>query len=234
LTRAPLHVELEPPARLQAQHLRVPGDFSSAAFFIVAGLIGAGAGGLLIRNVGINPSRTGLLDILRSMGADIRLQDERQAGAEPVADLWVMRSPLRGVAVPPALVPLSIDEFPALFIAAACAEGETHISGAEELRVKESDRIAVMAEGLAALGVEHEVFADGMRIRGRAEGPVFRAGRVDSHGDHRIAMSFAVASLRATGPLRIDDVANVATSFPGFVPLARSVGLGLAESAGAG
>ena len=234
LRRAALSVELQPPARLAAQQLRVPGDFSSAAFFIVAGLIGASAGGLLIRNVGINPTRTGLLDILRSMGARIEVQDPRQAGAEAVADLLVLRSPLRGVAVPPALVPLSIDEFPALFIAAACAAGETHISGAEELRVKESDRIAVMSEGLRALGVEHEVFADGMRIQGRAEGPAFGAGRIDSHGDHRIAMSFAVASLRAAGPLRIADVANVATSFPGFVPLARSAGLDLSEAQGPG
>ncbi len=232
LRRASLRVELEPPARLHAQRLHVPGDFSSAAFFIVAGLIGAADGGLLIRHVGMNPTRTGLLGILRSMGARIEVQDARQAGAEPVADLLVLRSPLRGIAVPPALVPLSIDEFPALFIAAACAQGETHISGAEELRVKESDRIAVMSEGLQALGVEHEVFADGMRIQGRADGPAFNAGRIDSHGDHRIAMSFAVASLRAAGPLRIADVANVATSFPGFVPLACSAGLRLRDIAG--
>jgi 3-phosphoshikimate 1-carboxyvinyltransferase len=233
LRQSPLRVELEPPRRLAAQHLLVPGDFSSAAFFIVAGLIGAGPAGLLIRNVGMNPTRTGLMDILRSMGAQIQIQDPRSAGSEPVADLLVNRSVLSGVRVPPALVPLAIDEFPALFVAAACASGETLISGAEELRVKESDRIAVMSEGLRALGVDHDVFQDGMSIRGRPEGPAFAGGNVDSHGDHRIAMSFAVASLRASAPIRIGDVANVATSFPGFVALACSAGLGLGESSSA-
>lgn len=232
LRQSTLRVELEPPTRLNAQQLLVPGDFSSAAFFIVAGLIGAAPSGLLIRNVGMNPTRTGLMDILRSMGALIEIQNPRSAGSEPVADLLVHRSALRGVRVPPALVPLSIDEFPALFIAAACAEGETLISGAEELRVKESDRIAVMSDGLRALAVEHDVFPDGMSIRGRAEGPAFAGGSLDSHGDHRIAMSFAIASLRAKAPIRIGDVANVATSFPGFVALACSAGLGLTESSG--
>jgi len=227
-------VELEPPSRLQAHDLRVPGDFSSAAFFIVAGLIGAAPAGLLIRHVGMNPTRTGLLDILRRMGADIRVMNPGAAGAEPVADLQVMRSELRGIDVPPELVPLAIDEFPALFVAAACAAGETRVSGAEELRVKESDRIAVMAEGLGALGVEYEVFADGLRIAGQPSVPAFCAGVVDSHGDHRIAMSFAIASLRAAGTIHIRDTANVATSFPGFAALARSVGLDLDEAAGSG
>ena len=220
-------------ARLHARDLKVPGDFSSAAFFIVAGLIGAGPTGLLIRNVGINPTRTGLLDILRRMGARIEVLSGRQAGAEAVADLHVQRSELSGVQVPPELVPLAIDEFPALFIAAACARGETQVSGAEELRVKESDRIAVMSEGLRSLGVPHEVQPDGMRIEGRPEGPVFVGGTIDSHGDHRIAMAFAVASLRASAPLRIRDVANVATSFPGFADLGRRVGLAL-EDGGSG
>jgi len=222
-----LTVRLHPADVLYAQSIEVPGDFSSAAFFIVAGLLGASAPGLLIRNVGLNPSRTGLLDILRSMGAKIDIESPRQSGAEPVADLRVHRSELHGVAVPAALVPLAIDEFPVLFIAACCADGETLISGAEELRVKESDRIAAMSEGLSVLGVEHEVLPDGMRIVGVPEGPAFASGEVDSVGDHRVAMSFSVASLRARGPIRIKDTANVATSFPGFAQLAREVGFDL-------
>jgi 3-phosphoshikimate 1-carboxyvinyltransferase len=222
-----LRVTVHPASSLSGQQLQVPGDFSSAAFFIVAGLLGASAPGLLIRNVGLNPSRTGLLDILRSMGARIDIENPRQSGAEPVADLRVHRSALRGVAVPAALVPLAIDEFPVLFIAACCADGVTLISGAEELRVKESDRIAAMGAGLAALGVEHEVLPDGMRIVGVPEGPAFGSGEVDSAGDHRVAMSFSVASLRATGEIRIKDTANVATSFPGFAALARQVGFDL-------
>ncbi|MGC1523072.1 MAG: 3-phosphoshikimate 1-carboxyvinyltransferase [Steroidobacteraceae bacterium] len=224
-----LRVTLHPPKQLAGQRIEVPGDFSSAAFFIVAGLLGASAGGLLIENVGLNPTRTGLLDILRSMGAQIDIVNRRD-GAEPVADLKVHASALRGVRLSKAVVPLAIDELPVLFIAAACAEGETVVTGAEELRVKESDRIAAMSAGLAALGVTHEVLPDGMRIQGRAEGAAFGAGEIDSHGDHRIAMSFAVASLRAAGPLVVRDVANVATSFPGFVNLARSVGLDVRES----
>jgi 3-phosphoshikimate 1-carboxyvinyltransferase len=224
-----LRVTLHPPQQLASSRIEVPGDFSSAAFFIVAGLLGASAGGLLIENVGLNPTRTGLLDILRSMGAQIDIVNPRE-GAEPVADLRVHASPLRGVRVPADLVPLAIDELPVLFIAAACAAGETVVTGAEELRVKESDRIAAMSAGLAALGVAHTVLPDGMRIEGRAEGAAFGGGDIDSHGDHRIAMSFAVASLRASKPLVVRDVANVATSFPGFVDLARSVGLDVRES----
>jgi 3-phosphoshikimate 1-carboxyvinyltransferase len=224
-----LSVNLHPPQQLLGQHLQVPGDFSSAAFFIVAGLIGAGADGLLIRNVGLNPSRIGLLEILRGMGGKIEVLDPRQSGAEPVADLAVYASRLRGIEVPPALVPLSIDEFPVLFIAACCASGDTLVTGAEELRVKESDRIAAMSAGLQALGVAHSVLPDGMRITGRGAGAAFGGGEVDSCGDHRVAMSFSIASLRAAGPIRIRDVANVATSFPGFVALARGVGFDLHE-----
>jgi 3-phosphoshikimate 1-carboxyvinyltransferase len=226
-----LRTTVYPPQRLAAQQLNVPGDFSSAAFFIVAGLLGAAREGLIIENVGMNPTRTGLLDILRSMGGDIEVLRARNSGAEPVADLRVRTSSLEGIEVPQALVPLAIDEFPVLFIAAACAAGETVITGAEELRVKESDRIAAMAAGLATLGVEHEVLPDGMRIQGRA-GTAFGGGDIDSHGDHRVAMSFGIASLRASAPITIRDVANVATSFPGFVDLARSVGLNIAEQEG--
>jgi 3-phosphoshikimate 1-carboxyvinyltransferase len=226
-----LRTTLHPPERLVGQKLNVPGDFSSAAFFIVAGLLGAAAEGLLIRNVGMNPTRAGLLDILRSMGADLEVRNARSSGAEPVADLMVRRSALQGIRVPVELIPIAIDELPILFIAAACAEGETLITGAEELRVKESDRIAAMSAGLAALGVIHTVMPDGMRIEGRGEGAAFGGGVVDSLGDHRIAMSFGIASLRAAAPIYIRDVANVATSFPGFVDLARSVGLNILESA---
>jgi 3-phosphoshikimate 1-carboxyvinyltransferase len=219
-----------PPERLASQNLEVPGDFSSAAFFIVAALLGAVGDGLVLKNVGLNPTRTGLLDILRSMGGRIEVENARLSGAEPVGDLRVRNSPLKGISVPPASVPLAIDEFPVLFIAAACAEGETIVTGAQELRVKESDRIASMAEGFRALGVEHRVTADGMRIRGRGEGPVFNGGEIDSRGDHRIAMAFCIASLRTARPIAIRDTANVATSFPGFVALARSVGFDVAES----
>ena len=219
-------VTLRPPARLAATSIAVPGDFSSAAFFIVAACIGAREP-VLIEGVGVNPTRTGLLEMLALMGADLRLVNHRSAGAEPVADIEVRPARLRGVQVPERLVPLAIDEFPAFFIAAACAEGETLVTGAGELRVKESDRIAVMARGLGAVGVRHEVLPDGLRITG---GPI-GGGVVDSHGDHRVAMSFAVAGLRASAPIEIRDVANVATSFPGFAELARTAGLRLREQA---
>jgi 3-phosphoshikimate 1-carboxyvinyltransferase len=228
LTTVGLRTTLHPPQRLVSQRLNVPGDFSSAAFFIVAGLLGAANDGLLIQNVGLNPTRTGLLDILRSMGGNIEIQHARESGAEPVADLRVRASTLNGIEVPASLVPLAIDEFPVLFIAAACARGETLITGAEELRVKESDRIAAMSAGLRNLGVAHDVLPDGMRIEGRA-GIAFGGGEIDSHGDHRVAMAFSIASLRAAKPILIRDVANVATSFPGFVDLARSVGLDITE-----
>jgi 3-phosphoshikimate 1-carboxyvinyltransferase len=227
-----LRTTLHPPKELANLEITVPGDFSSAAFFIVAGLLGATAAGLLIRNVGVNPTRTGLLDMLRAMGGNIEILNARTSGAEPVADLLVRASALRGVQVPAELVPLAIDELPVLFIAAACATGETVVTGAEELRVKESDRIAAMSAGLGRLGVAHSVLPDGMRIEGRGDGPAFSGGEVESFGDHRIAMSFAIASLRAAKPISIRDVANVATSFPGFVGLARSVGLEVSESIG--
>jgi 3-phosphoshikimate 1-carboxyvinyltransferase len=225
-----LRVTLHPPQRLISQKINVPGDFSSAAFFIVAGLLAAPPEGLLIQNVGLNPTRTGLLAILQRMGAHIEILNPRESGAEPVADLRVFASPLHGIPVPKDLVSLAIDELPVLFIAAACAQGETRVTGAEELRVKESDRIAAMSAGLTALGVAHSALPDGMQIRGRAQGSAFTSGEIDSFGDHRIAMSFAIASLRAAGAIEIRDVANVATSFPDFVPLAQSVGLAISES----
>ncbi len=205
---------------LTAAPVSVPGDFSSAAFFIVAGVI-AGLPGFTIENVGINPTRTGLLDILRLMGADIRVHPRNDAGTEPIADIEVRASNLKGIQVPEELVPLAIDEFPILFIAAACASGETRVTGAEELRVKESDRLAVMAEGLTRLGIVNELLPDGIRIQGGR----FKGGTIDSHGDHRVAMSFSVASLRCDGDIVVEDVENVGTSFPGFVEVAQAAGL---------
>jgi len=213
----------------QALHgttVAVPGDFSSAAFFLVAGVLGA-ARGLRLMNVGVNPTRTGLIDLLQRMGADIRVHWHAVAdklATEPVADIEVRKSVLRGITVPEALVPLSIDELPVFFIAAACARGETLVRGALELRVKESDRLASMAAGLTRLGVEHALLPDGLWIRGA---DTLSGGIVDSCGDHRIAMAFAVAALRARAPLEIVDVANVATSFPGFVTAAGLVGLAI-------
>jgi len=209
--------------RLVASPVDVPADISSAAFFLVGASIATGSR-MRLEHVGINPTRTGVIDILRLMGAEIRVLDQREAGGEPVADLEVEAATLKGIQIPEHLVPLAIDEFPAIFVAAACAEGETVLTGAEELRVKESDRIQVMADGLAALGVDCAVQPDGIRIQG---GDGFTGGEVDSHGDHRIAMSFAMAGLRARAPIRIRDCANVGTSFPGFVALAREAGLQL-------
>jgi len=208
--------------RLTATAVDVPGDISSAAFFLVGASIAHGSD-LRIEGVGMNPTRVGCVEVLRSMGARIDVDNERNAGGEPVADLRVRAAELRGVEIPPSLVPLAIDEFPVLFVAAACARGETVLGGARELRVKESDRIAAMAEGLQALGVDAEPLEDGMRIRGGSMG----GGRVASRGDHRIAMALAMAGLRAGGPVTIDDCANVATSFPGFADLARGIGLGI-------
>ncbi|MFQ5487504.1 MAG: 3-phosphoshikimate 1-carboxyvinyltransferase [Gammaproteobacteria bacterium] len=210
--------------RLRATRIEVPADISSAAFFMVGAAITPGAE-LCLEHVGINPTRIGVVNILRAMGADIGIENERSAGGEPVAEIRVRGGQLRGIAIPEPQVPLAIDEFPALFIAAACAEGETVLSGAQELRVKESDRIQVMADGLQALGVEARATPDGMVIRGGSIG----GGTVHSHGDHRIAMAFAMAGLRASAPIEIHDCANVATSFPGFVALAERAGLGIRE-----
>jgi 3-phosphoshikimate 1-carboxyvinyltransferase len=212
--------------RLRATHVDVPGDVSSAAFFVVAATITPGSE-LVLRGVGLNPRRTGLLDVLREMGADIREEHRRECGGEPVADLVVRHAALRGIDVPAARVPDMIDEFPILFVAAAAAKGMTRISGAAELRVKESDRIAVMADGLRTLGIRIEESADGAAI----EGGSLRGGRVDSRGDHRVAMSFAVAGLRAADTVGIADCANVGTSFPGFAALANQVGFALGVTA---
>lgn len=208
------------PAKLIAADIDVPADISSAAFFMVGACI-AGDSDILLQHVGINPTRTGVLDILKLMGADITFSNQQEIGGEPVADIRVKSSRLKGVHVPEELVPLAIDEFPVIFVAAACAEGQTIITGAEELRVKESDRIQVMADGLIALGVDARATEDGMIIQGGGIG----AGTVHSHDDHRIAMAFAMAGLRASGVIHIDDCDNVNTSFPGFAELAASCGL---------
>lgn len=210
--------------KLTATSIEVPADISSAAFFLVAASIAEGSD-LTLEHVGINPTRTGVIDILKLMGADITLENQREVGGEPVADIRVRSAQLKGIDIPEDLVPLAIDEFPVLFVAAANAEGRTVLRGAEELRVKESDRIQVMADGLLALGVKCEPTPDGIIIDGGSYG----GGEVWSHGDHRIAMSFSVASLRAGAPIRIHDCANVATSFPNFLGLASGAGIRVAE-----
>jgi 3-phosphoshikimate 1-carboxyvinyltransferase len=207
---------------LQGMEIDVPSDISSAAFFLVGASIVPDSD-LLLTHVGINPTRTGVIDILRVMGANIELQNERMAGGEPVADIRVRSAPLHGIDIPERLVPYAIDEFPALFVAAAHARGRTVLTGAEELRVKESDRIQVMADGLQALGVDAQATPDGMIING---GPI-RGGTVHSHGDHRIAMAFSMAAMIATGSVSIHDCANVNTSFPGFVSLAATAGMSI-------
>ncbi|HEY9255627.1 MAG TPA: 3-phosphoshikimate 1-carboxyvinyltransferase, partial [Stenotrophomonas sp.] len=208
--------------RLRATDIAVPADFSSAAFFIVAASIIPGSE-VLLRAVGLNPRRTGLLAALRLMGADISEENHGEHGGEPVADLRVRYAPLHGARIPEALVPDMIDEFPALFVAAAAARGETIVSGAAELRVKESDRLGAMANGLRSLGVSVDETPDGATIRGGAIG----GGRIDSHGDHRIAMALAIAGQLASGDVVVEDVANVATSFPGFDTLATTAGFAL-------
>jgi 3-phosphoshikimate 1-carboxyvinyltransferase len=210
--------------KLGATNIDVPADISSAAFFLVGASI-APDSDLLLEHVGINPTRTGVLEILKLMGANIEVLNRGEVGGEPVADLRVRSAQLHGIDIPVEQVPLAIDEFPVLFVAAACAQGRTVLTGAEELRVKESDRIQVMADGLQALGVKAEPTADGMII----EGGSMTGGHVDSKGDHRIAMSFAMAALRASGEIDIDDCANVNTSFPGFVELASGVGLSVSN-----
>jgi 3-phosphoshikimate 1-carboxyvinyltransferase len=210
--------------RLSACDIDIPADISSATFFIVGACIAEGSE-VVLRHVGINPTRDGVISILKLMGADIELLNQREVGGEPVAEIRVRSSKLQGVDIPEALVPLAIDEFPALFVAAACAQGVTRLRGAEELRVKESDRIQVMAEGLQRLGIQADPTPDGIRI----QGGVMQGGKVESYGDHRIAMSFAMAGLCATGRVEIADCANVNTSFPGFVPAAADRGLRIEE-----
>lgn len=207
---------------LTATAIDIPGDISSAAFFLVGASIAPGSQ-LCLEHIGINPTRTGIIELLQLMGADIQLQNSREVGGEPVADLLVTHAKLQGIEIPAELIPLAIDEFPALFIAAACAQGTTRLRGAEELRVKESDRLQAMADGLQVLGIEHQLYVDGIDITGGQLG----GGEIDSKGDHRIAMAFAMAALCSDAPVVIRNCANVATSFPGFVELASTAGLKL-------
>lgn len=216
-----LRVSLRGGQTLQGTEVVVPADISSAAFFIVGACISPGSDVRLF-NVGMNPTRTGVLDILRLMGADIEVHNQREIAGEPVADLRVCYSPLSGIDVPAELVPLAIDEFPAIFVAAACAEGQTTITGAEELRVKETDRITAMVEGLTTLGATIRETPDGAVIDGGAQ---LGGGHVKSYHDHRIAMSLAIAGLVSSAEIHIADCDNVATSFPNFTQLAQSSGL---------
>lgn len=205
---------------LRAADIAVPADLSSAAFVLLAALI-APAAEVRVRNVGVNPTRTGVIGILQAMGADLTLEREREQGGEPVADIRVRSSRLRGIDVDPSLVSLAIDEFPVLFVAAAAAHGRTRFSGIGELRVKESDRIAAMSAGLRALGVTVDETEDGACVTGGS----LSGGVVDSHGDHRIAMSLAVAGSIATDTVTVRGVDNVDTSFPGFAACLGSLGM---------
>jgi 3-phosphoshikimate 1-carboxyvinyltransferase len=223
--REGLSVALTGGGQLRGCDVDVPADISSAAFFLVAASIAPGSD-VTLAHVGINPTRVGVLNILELMGADITLSNRREVGGEPVADIRVRHAPLRGIEIPVDQVPLAIDEFPILFIAAACAEGRTVLRGAAELRVKESDRIAAMAEGLTTLGIEAEVLEDGIII----DGGSLTGGEVRTFHDHRIAMSFALAGLRAQAPITVRDCGHVATSFPGFAELARGLGLNITEA----
>ena len=220
-----LTASIEGGQTLKGTRVEVPGDISSSAFFLVGAAMTPGSL-LTLENVGMNPTRTGVIDILRLMGADIQVQNARETSGEPVADLLVTGTQLQGIEVPESLVSLAIDEFPAIFVAAATATGTTVVTGAEELRVKETDRIAVMVDGLSLLGVDVEATEDGARIVG---GPI-QGGLVDSVGDHRTAMAFSMAALRATGEITVKDCENVNTSFPNYVGIAAKAGLRISAS----
>ena len=211
---------------LIATDIVVPADISSAAFFMVAASIAPSAD-ITLQSVNINPTRTGIIDILTLMGANITLSNQQAIGGELLADIRVQSANLVGIDIPDNLVPLAIDEFPVIFIAASCAVGQTRLSNAKELRVKESDRIQVMADGLIKLGIQCEVLEDGIIIKGgHFQTP---SEVINSHHDHRIAMSFAIASLRCQGDIIINDCDNVNTSFPNFVELANSIGLNITQ-----
>ncbi|GAA6134322.1 bifunctional prephenate dehydrogenase/3-phosphoshikimate 1-carboxyvinyltransferase [Oceaniserpentilla sp. 4NH20-0058] len=217
-------VTVESGGELTATNIDVPSDISSATFFMVAASIALDSD-ITLEHVGINPTRIGIINILRLMGADLELLNEREVGGEPVADIRIRSAQLKGINIPEDQVPLAIDEFPAIFVAAACAEGTTVLTGAEELRVKESDRIQAMVDGLQVLGVDIKGTEDGAVIEGFGAKGAFGGGEIVTHHDHRIAMSFAVASLRASKPIKILDCANVATSFPSFIELSQSSGM---------
>jgi 3-phosphoshikimate 1-carboxyvinyltransferase len=222
ITRNGNIISIDKAEKLIATEISVPTDFSSAAFFIVGASITSGSD-VVLENVGVNPTRNAMLEIMELMGADIELKHTREQSGEPVADIHVKGCELTGIDIPEELVPIAIDEFPAILIAAACAKGTTRLSGAAELRVKESDRIQSMLDGFIATGIKAEAMEDGMII----ENSNFKGGVVSSHGDHRIAMAFAVAGMVSEEPIRITDCENVATSFPGFVELAKKAGMNI-------
>ena len=212
---------------LKGCEIEVPSDISSAAFFMVAGCISENSS-IHLNSVNINPTRTGVIDILKLMGGNIELSNERLQAGELIADIKVTSSRLKGIEIPENLVPLAIDEFPVLFIAASCAEGETILTGAKELRVKESDRIQVMADGLTSLGINNEVLEDGIRISGGEFKK--QTNSIRSHHDHRISMAFAIASVRSKFDIEIEGVDNVKTSFPNFIELANSIGMKITQT----
>lgn len=212
---------------LKGCEIEVPSDISSAAFFMVAGCISENSS-IHLNSVNINPTRTGVIDILKLMGGNIELSNERLQAGELIADIKVTSSRLKGIEIPENLVPLAIDEFPVLFIAASCAEGETILTGAKELRVKESDRIQVMADGLTSLGINNEVLEDGIRISGGEFKK--QTNSIKSHHDHRISMAFAIASVRSKFDIEIEGVDNVKTSFPNFIELANSIGMKITQT----
>ena len=219
-------ITLDGGGELEACDIDIPSDISSAAFFMVAGSIAKDAD-LTLKTININPTRTGIIEILKLMGADIALSNETEMAGEKTADIQVRSADLKGIEIPNELVPLAIDEFPVLFIAASCAKGETLLTDAKELRVKESDRIQVMADGLKILGIKTEVFDDGIRIQG---GQFSKPNTpIKSHHDHRISMSFAVASAACNFDIKIEGVDNVKTSFPNFVELANTIGINIKE-----
>ena len=211
---------------LKGCDIEVPSDISSAAFFMVAGCISKDSS-ITLNSVNINPTRTGVIDILKLMGGNIELLNQRLQAGELIADIKVSSSNLKGIQIPENLVPLAIDEFPVLFIAASCADGETVLTGAKELRVKESDRIQVMADGLTSLGIENHVLEDGIRILGGEF--TKQASSIKSHHDHRISMAFAIASVRSKFVIEVEGVDNVKTSFPNFVELANSIGMSIKQ-----
>ena len=220
-------ISLEGGGSLKGCNIEVPSDISSAAFFMVAGCISKDSS-ITLNSVNINPTRTGVIDILKLMGGNIELINQRLQAGELIADIKVSSSKLKGIEIPENLVPLAIDEFPVLFIAASCAEGETILTGAKELRVKESDRIQVMANGLASLGINNEVLEDGIRISGGEFKK--QTNSIKSHHDHRISMAFAIASVRSKFDIEIEGVDNVKTSFPNFVELANSIGMKITQT----
>lgn len=229
LTRKDNTVCITGGGELRAAAITVPADISSAAFFMAGACISPGSD-ITLSDVGVNPTRTGMIRILRGMGADITLSNERTVGGEPVADIHVRFARLHGIDIPAELVPSAIDEFPAIMVAAATASGRTVLRSARELRVKESDRILAITEGLKAIGIQCIVHEDGMEISGGR----ITGGTVSSYTDHRIAMAFAMAGLAATRPVAILDCANVNTSFPGFVELAQQAGLRIERQDSAG